>query len=399
MRPVELAESALLGVLLLDPSRVAEVPWLGPDDFVEAGRGAIFDEVRRQVAAGGNVDAPSIAHALRGGRQQGRLDDVHRDLVSANRLHSLVAMTPRSAPDDVKLYGRMVLEASLRRQVRGGLGIQISAAPLGEPVLAPARVIEAASRVLTSVEWLGGRWNISTSEPAAKDPPSIETPVDTYRHQLAGARQVGQLEPPQQDVVAAAERHLIAAAITGLPINSLVERFGPDDFANPATAATWQAVATLHDGGRPVNVVTVAWEQQRSAASNGSGLPIDELQELASVPPVGVEADADLVAASLLNRLAETASSNLTAAADHAGLEPLDVMATAQLTVDAVRHVAERVSRKAANPSAAAVLAEQANRAGAPTEPATLSTDFTRHPGVIHRPVGDRTYRRTGPRL
>ena len=398
MRPVELAESAVLGAVLLDSSRVTQVPWLEADDFVEAGRAAIFDEVRRQVAAGGNVDAASIADALRGGRQQGRIDDVHADLVSANRLHSLVAMTPRSAPDDVKLYGRMVLEASLRRQVRG-LGVEISAAPLGEPMLAPARVIEAAARVHASVAQLGARWSTSTGERVTTGLPTTGRPVEEYRHRLAAARQVGQLEPPHEDVVAAAERHLIAAAITGLPVDSLVERFGPDDFATPATAATWQAVATLHDGGRPVNVVTVAWEQQRSAALNGPSLPIEELRELASVPPVGVEADADLVAASRLNRLAETASRNLTAAAEHAGLQPPDVMTTAQVTVDAVRHVAERVAPRAADPASVAVLAVRADRAGDPTEQATLSTDFTRRPGVIHRLPGKRTNGRTGPQL
>jgi replicative DNA helicase len=327
MRPVELAESALLGALLVDPSRVDELYWLDPADFSEGGRAAIFDELRRQVAGGTAVDAMSIADGLR------CRTDVHHDLVSTVRLHDMIAST---VDGDVGLYGRMVLEAAIRRQVRG-LGVEVSAAPLGEHELASARTVDAAERVLSSVENLRERWDGGLCR-AESDWP-----------RLAAARQIAQVEPPSRDAVAVAERRLIAAAITGPSVTRLVERFGPDDFAERATSATWRAVATLSDCGKPVNVVTVAWEQQRGRRQFGPGLPVDELRELARVPPLGIDSDADVVAAARLHRVASDATHNLAAAANHTSLALEDVLTTTRVSINAVRRLAERI--KAVDPS------------------------------------------------
>lgn len=342
MRALELAESALIGALLVDPQRVAEIAWLDASDFSEDGRGAVFDEIRRQVRAGGAVDAMSIANGVRS------RDDVHPLLLSVSRLHTMMALAPRTSEGDVALYARMVLEAAIRRQVRG-LGVEVSASALGEPTSAPRRVIDMATRTVDSVESLRERWN-----------GSIEQPEECHHVRLAAARQLEQIEPPSQEAVAAAERHLIAAAITGPAVRELVERFGPDDFAERATSATWRAVATLNDSNRPVNIVTVAWEQQRGATEFGPGLTVDELRELAAVPPVGVDADADVVAAARLCRVTSSATRNLATAADRAGLALDDVLTTARLSVDALRGVAERVAPRVPNPAASEALAVRA---------------------------------------
>jgi replicative DNA helicase len=342
MRALELAESALIGVLLIHPQGIAEIPWLDASDFSEDGRGAVFAEIRRQVRSGGAVDAMSIANGVRSRA------DVHPLLLSVSRLHSMMALAPRTAGHDVVLYGRMVLEAAIRRHVRG-LGVEVSAAPLGEPTLAPRRVIDMTSHALDSVDALRDRWN-----------GSIERPDDRNRARLAAARQLGQIEPPSREAVAAAERHLIAAAITGPAARELVDRFGPDDFAERATSATWRAVATLNDSDRPVNVVTVAWEQQRGVTQFGQGLTVDELRKLAGVPPVGVDTDADIVAAARLCRVTAAATRNLATAVNRAGLAVDDVLTTARLSVDAMCGVAERVAPRVPDPTVSANLAARA---------------------------------------
>jgi hypothetical protein len=206
-----------------------------------------------------------------------------------------------------------------------------------------------ASQAVDSVEALRERWN-----------GSIERPDGRHRARLAAARQLTQIEAPSREAVAAAERRIIAGAITGPEVRELVERFGPEDFAERATSATWRAVATLNDSDRPVNVVTVAWEQQRGASQFGLGLTVDELRELAAVPPVGVDPDADIVAAGRLCRVTASATRNLAVAADRAGLAVDDVLTTARLSVDALRGVAERVAPRVPSPAVSASLAVRA---------------------------------------
>lgn len=64
-------------------------------------------------------------------------------------------------------------------------------------------------------------------------------------------------------------------------LDDIGEWLTPEDFGSPDCAATYAAMLDLHNNGTPVDVVTVAWQQQRYAGARGEGLSIAELQEVA----------------------------------------------------------------------------------------------------------------------
>lgn len=631
MNPIEAAESALIGTLLRHPEQVRAVSWLQPADFSEGGRADVFAVIRGCVTAGQPVDPVRITDELRArytdwrtrghnnGAPAGALGEqpTHPSLVDATRLHSMLALAGNLGHADPTVYGRMVLEASLRREIRG-LGVEVSAAALGEPATAPARVMAAAENLTHDLDQLHDRWRAATdihhidttearrllarlaierdltharlrgplarglssehrallaeladaaragsdqeltrkagqvaealqastdggvaalgrdaarsaaalrgdraalewvvagsgplssayetllgreaghdtaiadldtagvrvqaipdttsSEPGrywvtvahlphshhphigdddlapphltrndaaalrahyqdeqriaglavvdrrqadsaldaaaeavagpdgrvhnellyggerpgpntidavsavledtthvlarvhdaapAATPPTSERTL-THQRREAAAQRLARADRPTRDKVRAAERQLIAAALTTGP-GTLTDRLEPGDFSSPDTAATWAAISALHDSGQPVNLVTVAWEQQRNSArpQGAAGLPVDELHALTDVAPVGVDDAADLIAAHRVYQVAETVRTNFDAIAKHPGVTIDGLVESGLHSARAVHDLAHRLRPAYGDVSRAADLIDQAN--------------------------------------
>ena len=133
---VQMAEQALLGALLWDPNRVREVmEWLTPDDFYRPAHGDIYTVLVNLTRAGAAADPLTVTKVLADGRYHD--GPAHHAAAYLHTLLSFTPATPNPARDrgPIKFYtgpnishhvayARLVLEASVRRQLRGA-GVRI----------------------------------------------------------------------------------------------------------------------------------------------------------------------------------------------------------------------------------------------------------------------------------
>ena len=166
------------------------------------------------------------------------------------------------------------------------------------------------------------------------------------------------------------------------------------DFVSPGAAATWTAIANLAAGGGPIDFVLVAAELERTATTNGPGLPAEALLRLAHdnhSPVTGYRA-LQAVTRCTLVRIATHAAALLdqvgddrTRALPHVVAAARDALASA---ADATRRAAgaepqilEGSGAAAAATAARALTPPNGHAADRPTgSPATARPDA---PGVI----------------
>jgi len=334
MRPVELAEQALAGALLDDPERVRKVAdWLTAADFNDAQCAAVYEAVRDRVLAGGECTPQTVLEDLRADTD---LQWRGGSAAIGPWLHTLVHHCP---PDpDAVTYARMVLESSVRRQLDlVGLRVQAAAAePDGD-------VTAAVDETLREIEAQGRRWRAATGR--------IRTVPEDPAHPAAAAqllsadRTIRDLAPPDEIDVSGAEHDVIHGVLREPGVlRQLAPRLEPEDFADPARGNTYRAARTLHELGHRVDVVTIAWEQQRQAGQHGPGLPVDQLRQMAAdiAAPGRAEHCAQTVGRAALYRLAESARESVREAVRNPGITPVDLLDTATFTYRGVRTAAER---------------------------------------------------------
>jgi replicative DNA helicase len=334
MRPVDLAEQALAGALLEDPERVRKVAdWLTAADFNDAQCAAVYEAVRDRVLAGRECTPQTVLDDL---RADTNLQWRGGSAATGPWLHTLMHHCP---PDpDAVTYARMVLESSVRRQLDlVGLRVQAAAVdPDGD-------VTAAVDHTLREIAAHGRRWRAATSR--IRTVPEDPAPPAAAAQLLAADRTIRELAPPEEIDVGSAEHDVIHGVLREPSIlRELVPRLEPEDFADPARGNTYRAVRTLHELGHRVDVVTIAWEQQRQAGQHGPGLPVDQLRRMAAgiAAPGRAEQAAQIVGRAALYRLAEHARASVREAVRNPGINPVDLLDTAMFTYRGVRTAAER---------------------------------------------------------
>ena len=114
--------------------------------------------------------------------------------------------------------------------------------------------------------------------------------------------------------VQAHEQMLIGACLSVASVRTeALARLVAPDFASPGAAATWTAIATLAADCGPIDFVLVAAQLERTATTNGPGLPAEALMRLARdnhSPVTGYRA-LDVVTRSALVRIATHAAALL----------------------------------------------------------------------------------------
>jgi replicative DNA helicase len=334
MRPVDLAEQALAGALLENPERVRKVAdWLTAADFNDAQCAAVYEAVRDRILAGRACTPQTVLEDL---RADTNLQWRGGSAAIGPWLHTLVHHCP---PDpDAVTYARMVLESSVRRQLDlVGLRVQAAAAEQDGDVTA------AVDETLREIEAHGRRWRAATSR--IRTVPEDPAPAVATAQLLAADRTIRDLAPPDEIDVGGAEHEVIHGVLREPGVlRKLVSRLEPEDFADPACGNTYHAARTLHELGHRVDVVTIAWEQQRQTGQHGPGLPVEELRQMAAgvAAPGRAEQGAQIVGRAALYRLAESARESVRQAAHNPGINPVDVLDTASFTYRAVRAAAER---------------------------------------------------------
>ena len=285
---VGLAEQALLGALLWEPARVVDIAgWLAADDFALPAGAAIYRTITGLWTSMRGVDPRTVLdyRTVLDSLATGEFHDlpVLRDGSSplrAAHLHSLMAMTPAAdltRRTEHVLYGRLVFEASIRRQV-GQVGARINQ---WAGVIAAGRVnttdaVAALQRTIAELtqrmQALAARSSAAAIAGHAGTVPGSEPVPAVGRATTAEAG----------GDVQAHEQMLIGACLSSTSVrNDALARLIAEDFVCPGAGATWTAIANLAGGGGPIDFVLVAAELERCAASNGPGLAPEPLMWLA----------------------------------------------------------------------------------------------------------------------
>ncbi|WP_446038093.1 DnaB-like helicase N-terminal domain-containing protein [Streptomyces sp. SID1121] len=257
-RPVDYAEQALLGALLIDPRRLAEVSGLERAHFEDRTHGVVFDVMRTLAAPAPEIHehVPLWLSAVLEAAQP------EAPGVTGSFLHTLVQACPR--PQHAAAYAWMIQEGHARRTLRQraeDLGQTAADATLPDPAAAVLKQADALDRFLDE---LTGKFPPRPgSLPRTPLPP--EPPRDTSEDALD-------------------EERLLLAAATAYPTGlSQMRWLYPSDFALPLHGALFQGLTGLARRGDPIDPVIVLWEAQHHGVLN-QNLPAADLVALVSTP-------------------------------------------------------------------------------------------------------------------
>ena len=334
MRAAHLAESATLGGLLLDPPAVDQVArWLRPGDFTDPWHAELYKVIRERTTARQDTGPEAVGLAL--------LDRLGHRRAELPRVQEVLCCVP--APAATAHYARMVLEASLRREV-ACQGVLLQAGALAAALQRDARpVTVGASMVRTALGDGERRWQLASggSPSAAVTHPELAPALRNLDRYLAADRFLS-AHPAHEDVVAH-ERTLVCSLIARPGAVPAVRRWlRPQAVQDQAWRAAYLAVLELHDTGAPIDPVTVAWEIQRAAAQHGPGPDPTELAHaLDTAGPSEPTFHGRQVAEAVVRRTADHAARTLEAAAMNPGLDLPGVYETGTLVLEGLLAASE----------------------------------------------------------
>ena len=268
MISAEFVEKALLGTLLNDPTRRADVPGLEVTDFTNPLCRALWAHLEKGAPSDFSypLDYVRLSEALHAEA------DLHPRLTWPSQIAALQTHAP--AHPDAATYGRILVEVAIRNQLHT-IGLQLGSVteqttPLN---LAQSAAIEALTK-------LRDRWQHvrhSQASDAVGDSGTV-TGMRLPEPEPVRPREL-QIAPPHRDLVAA-ETAVLGSALHDWPKGSrtlLVTRMHPTDFSDPRASATFHAVQQLDSRGDHVDEITARWQLTRDQSTWGPGLQLAEL--------------------------------------------------------------------------------------------------------------------------
>ncbi|WP_328919874.1 replicative DNA helicase [Streptomyces sp. NBC_01550] len=246
-QPVYYAEQALLGALLLEPHRLADIVEVDPGSFSHHAHGALFAAIRDLRAPDPlqhAQDTSWLTAVLAAARK-------HARGLTASYLHTLIQVCPW--PRHASAYARMIETDHARRALRAHaqrLAQTATDATLPQPIGA---ALTAADALAACVDDLAGRF-----PPHPGPLPRTPAPSPTNA-------------PVTNDDEAIDEERLLLATATAHPAEAEQMRWlTVHDFIHPLHAGLWQCLTDLTRRGAPVDPVIVLWEaQQRGLLTTG----------------------------------------------------------------------------------------------------------------------------------
>lgn len=237
LKPVHYAEQALLGALLLEPTRLADIEQLTADHFESRTHAALFTGIA-------TLPAPDPADHAKDTTWLNQVLDFarpHAPGLTASYLHALIQFCPRS--QHAAAYARMIRADYARRLLRGHavrLGLTAANPGLPDPAATVLVLADDFSRLLDS---LAGEF--------APHPGSLpRTPIPSPAVRLADDEELD-------------EERLLLASATASPTDVRQMRWlTADDFVLPLHAALWQSITALVHRGDMLDPVTVLGEAQ-----------------------------------------------------------------------------------------------------------------------------------------
>lgn len=377
MNPRDFAEKALLGTLLHEPGRVRELDWLAAEDFYNPGHQQVFAAVGDLVAeadsaAGGPPAEPESV--VEGVGPVAVWQRVQRDAefaagqhpaLTAPGLHSLMQTAPPAHSAQPAVYGHMVLESSVRREIAQD-GMRVGQASANSTQL--ATMLDEVGQALDHLQAVEQRWH--------------NTNPEADRTDLGAAAAALRPEAPTAEQRTEAEHALVEHVLARPALLNELPNLEQGDFADPAAAASLHAAAAVHadpDGPR-VDPVTVAWQQQRAGQN---GLSPQQLASATQYSPAGdPQHYAEVVLRGSLASRSNTAAETVQRVAQDPTLQPEAVLETARAAWSDVQRTAHRASTPTPHP------AQLAAHGQASTLDAALRQPTVQQPAPGHQAGG-----------
>ena len=355
----DLAERALIGALLADPSRVRDVrDWLRPSDINQPKARAIYQTLTELHRHGRTVTIRELPMVI-------AADDGAHPTITAQDLHAYVQVIPAASQQlgtqhlrsNHVIYARRVLEAAARRIVAiAGSRIQEATEHCRDnPHLGAADISATLAQTQQRLAALGQRLRHAHGSPGSLITAALGGPThDTPGQERAGIDPAGSWPgaasgPLTIRAVLEAERELLARCLTNPGLHAeLAKWLTPTDFSRPDHAATWAAFNALAQAGTPIDYVTAAWQCQRpNPDHNSPGLSPDQLATMARHPPGSPGAGVATVAHASLLRHTDAARHHVQAIAHNHTTDALTVVSAAE---KAYRDVGEHARRLSGTP-------------------------------------------------
>jgi replicative DNA helicase len=298
-------ERAVVGAILLEPARSDEVSeWLELDDFDGTAERQAYAAFRRLRDAGRSLTPEVVEASIRGGVTRGT------QLADAPYLVEVMQQTP--SPDRVAIYGRMVLELSIRRRVSDAalrLRQRAEGASTSDELNRVFADVDAIRRTVEALHLRESRMAGTHSVAPATDPNLLHL-MRFPRHEELAAEQAAVLTLVDRPA------HIVVVA----------KWLKPSDFGDEESGALFKELLALHETGTPVDRLTLAWR----AAKRGLDGPL--CHALGSGRDITVVADPTDCARRVLEQSVRAAviatSEELKASAGDASINPTTVAYT-----------------------------------------------------------------------
>jgi replicative DNA helicase len=352
----DLAERALIGSLLADPSRVRDVrDWLRPSDVHEPKARAIYHTLTELHRHGHTVTIRELPLVI-------AADDGAHPTITAQDLHAYLQATPAASEQlgtqhlrsNHVVYARRVLEASARRivAIAGSRIHEATEHCRDHPHLGAGDITATLAQTQQRLAALGQRLRHAHGSSGSLITAALGGPThDAPGQQSAGIEPAGSWPGPPSGpltirAVLEAERELLGSCLTNPALHAeLAGWLTPTDFSRPDHAATWAAFNALTQAGTPIDYVTLAWQCQRhNPDHNSPGLSADQLATMARHTPGSPGPAVAAVAHASLLRHTDAARDHVQTIAQDRAADALTVVSAAEKAYRAVGEHARRLS-------------------------------------------------------
>lgn len=307
MNPLLGAEQAVLGAVLLEPGQLDSLEWLTPDSFYRPVHQALFAAMRKLRTDGHPAVATKEPVPLSWVTDAVDEASHHVRGLTAVYAHTLISACPR--PEHAPVYGRMVLEGAIHRNVTEH-AIRLHQAARADAFQGEVEGALHYADVLAGVLGdLARRWG-SEPRPVAPATPPSTAPVAP--------------PPVRADRVAEDEQFLLAVLVERpKAMDEVVGWLRPGDFADPAHGQLYRCLGALHHRGEPTDRITVLWEAQRRGLLADGTLTTEQLTVICDgVGPGSAEWLGEQIMRSSVARTAATSARVIRALAENETLAP-----------------------------------------------------------------------------
>ncbi|MFJ6071566.1 DnaB-like helicase N-terminal domain-containing protein [Streptomyces sp. NPDC093065] len=350
-QPVFHVEQALLGALLLDPHRLADLTGINAGSFSTAAHSAVFAAISALPAPDPAEHAQSadwlgLVLATAGRQVRG---------LTAPYLHTLIQVCPwpRHAP----AYARMVEAEHARRRLRAATDHLLTTArdaSLPHPV---GTVLTEADTLAALIDDIATRFPPRAGVLPRTPPPPPASP------------------PPRETLEE--EQVLLATAAAHPADVESVRWLVPEDFTVPLHAGLWRCLTALDHRQDPVDPVTILWEaQQRGLLTHGTE-PGEVLQFLTG-PQVSLTHWAERTLQRSLLATAEHTGRRIQAYTDDPATTPFQLVAAARRSLADLGAVRTRWQHATTPDRPQRSHPRPATRAGPPTTTAARTAPTSR---------------------